>query len=232
MAGYSTPAWSNLTAPPINGAAMLALGQAVELGQHPFGVCSTAANVDAKTVTIDFSGTLSLFAGLTVRVQFTNENYIANPTLNVNGTGAVPIMAFGSTSSFNWNAGALLTFVYDGTNWVYNGYDRFLRMDATGYTGTGAYGVGNPNTLTFDFEPMLLIVCNPTNGLLPYSGASAWQNSFIWVSEQVHTFVNGTNAASTLTFTQSGNSVSWYGGSAVVQLNESGVAYNAFAVGV
>lgn len=55
-----------------------------------------------------------------MRVKFTNGNTAASPTLNVNGTGAVSIMKFGvsAVSSFAWNAGLVVTFVYDGTNWL------------------------------------------------------------------------------------------------------------------
>lgn len=55
-----------------------------------------------------------------MRVKFTNANSAASPTLNVNGTGAVSIMKFGmsAVSSFAWNAGLIVTFVYDGTNWL------------------------------------------------------------------------------------------------------------------
>ena len=119
MAGYLTPAWVNDAAPAIDAASLIALGEAAELGEHPYGVCSTAAATAAKTVTIDFSGTLALFTGLTVRVKFTNANTAANPTLNVNGTGAVPIMAFGSTNAplDAWDAGQVVELTYDGTNW-------------------------------------------------------------------------------------------------------------------
>ena len=235
MAGYSTPAWANESAPAISAAALLAMGQAVEIAQHPYGVCSTAAATAAKTVTVDFSGTLALFTGLTVRVKFANANTYNGPTtLNVNNTGAIPIVAFGASDTLGWKAGAVMDFTYDGTNWVYNGYDGFLRMAATSYTGTGTYGQNDPCSMTFDFSPMLMIVCRPADGLLPYAIAgAAWQDSFLWVKNQTQTFVNGTTASATVIFSQNGNTISWYGlGSAAVQLNANGVAYNVFAIGV
>lgn len=120
MAGYSTPAWTNDASPAIDAAALLAMGQGIELAEHPYGVCSTAAATAAKTVTIDYSGTLTLYTGLTVNVKFTNENSAASPTLNVNSTGAVAIKYYGSTAadSYAWDAGAVVTLAYDGTNWV------------------------------------------------------------------------------------------------------------------
>lgn len=119
MAGYATPAWVNDAAPAIDADALTALGEAAELGEHPYGVCSTAAATAAKTVTVDFSGTLTLFTGLTVRVKFTNANTAANPTLSVNGTTAAPLAVFGETGITSlWAAGAVVYCTYDGTNWL------------------------------------------------------------------------------------------------------------------
>lgn len=87
----------------------------------PYGVCSTAADTAAKTVTVD---NFSLEAGAVVIVKFTNANSIASPTLNVNGTGAKSIMRYGTTTTSTgttttgWVAGAVQMFTYDGTNWI------------------------------------------------------------------------------------------------------------------
>lgn len=87
----------------------------------PYGVCSTAAATAAKTVTVD---NFSLETGAVVIVKFTNANSVASPTLNVNNTGAKPIMRYGTTAASTgtttngWIAGAVQLFVYDGTNWI------------------------------------------------------------------------------------------------------------------
>lgn len=87
-----------------------------------YGVCSTAAATAAKTVTLT-TGTFSLETGALVHVKFTNSNTVANPTLNVNSTGAKAIMLYGTTTAStntntSWYAGTVVTFVYDGTNWL------------------------------------------------------------------------------------------------------------------
>lgn len=89
----------------------------------PFGVCDTEAATAEKTVTVDVPfDTLEI--GTTVIIKFTYANSIASPTLNVNGTGAKPIMRYGTTATSTgtttsgWQAGAVQTFTYDGTNWV------------------------------------------------------------------------------------------------------------------
>lgn len=82
----------------------------------PFGTCSTAAGTAAKAVTVD---SFSLEAQARVSVKFTYANSAASPTLNVNGTGAKAIYWHGAAlpSSQYWEAGAVLDFVYNGTQW-------------------------------------------------------------------------------------------------------------------
>lgn len=80
-----------------------------------FGVCSTAAGTAAKTVSIP---SFNLVAGARVTVKFDNTNTESNPTLNVTGTGAKSIMYKGSAiSASKLEAGIVLDFVYDGTNY-------------------------------------------------------------------------------------------------------------------
>lgn len=82
-----------------------------------YGTCPTAGGTIAKAVTCsDFA----LRTGAVVTVKFTYKNTAANPTLNVNGTGAKPIYLNGSAipESAYWGAGETMSFIYDGTNWV------------------------------------------------------------------------------------------------------------------
>ena len=88
-----------------------------------YGTCSTAANTAAKVVVCSKFNTLT--TGSSINVKFTNANTVANPTLNVNSTGAKSIKRFGTTSpnaspELSWNAGAVVEFVYDGTYWQMN----------------------------------------------------------------------------------------------------------------
>lgn len=91
-----------------------------------YGVCSTGAATADKTVTLT-TGTFSLETGALVHVKFTNSNTVANPTLNINSTGAKPIMRYGTTTAStntntSWYAGEVVPFVYDGTNWLMLGF--------------------------------------------------------------------------------------------------------------
>ena len=80
----------------------------------PYGTCGTAAGTAAKTVTVK---NFVLETGASVRVKFTYANSVANPTLNVNGLGAKAIYWHGNTisSAEYWENGAVIDFVYNGT---------------------------------------------------------------------------------------------------------------------
>ena len=101
-----------------------------------FATCETAAATAAKTVTL--TG-FTLAAGAIVTVKFTATNTAANPTLNVNSTGAKAIMYRGSAITAGYlAANRVYTFVYDGT-------DYELIGDINTDTNT-TYGIGNATT--------------------------------------------------------------------------------------
>ena len=90
------------------------------IGSALYGISSTAGATAEKIVTLpDFD---TLVEGITIKVKFLYSNTAADPTLNVNGTGALPIYRHGvtapGTSSYDtWAANAVLSFTYDGTAW-------------------------------------------------------------------------------------------------------------------
>ena len=77
-------------------------GKQVESLLANYATCATAGGTAAKVATISsINGAtpqFELFTGLTVRVKFTNSNTVANPTLNVNSTGAKAIKIYGTTA--------------------------------------------------------------------------------------------------------------------------------------
>lgn len=122
--------------------------EAYAIASSAYGYCETAGATVAKVV--DMTG-FSLVEGVTVHIKFKNANSASNPTLNVNGTGAIPIMQYGTTAAGNsaattgWQAGAIVMFTYDGTNWVrdqgYNTNNTYSIMNISemlaGAAGTG-----------------------------------------------------------------------------------------------
>lgn len=96
-----------------------------------YGTCDTAAATAAKIVKLTeaITDTAWLVTGMLLCVKFTNANGVANPTLTIqNSSGtqliaAKNIMRYGTTrpstnAASSWTAGAVVPFVYDGTNWV------------------------------------------------------------------------------------------------------------------
>ena len=82
---------------------------------HHFGVCSTAGDRAAKTVSIEG---MQLKYGARVQVEFTNTNTATDATLDVNGTGAKPIYFQGSPVRYGTiTQNMVLTFIYDGYYW-------------------------------------------------------------------------------------------------------------------
>jgi len=59
------------------------------LASTAYGICDTAAGTAEKTV--NMTG-FYLTKGVTVHIKFTNANSAASPTLNINETGAKPIV--------------------------------------------------------------------------------------------------------------------------------------------
>lgn len=138
-------------------------------------------------------------------------------------------MWFGITSG-NWlhycktSDGATPT----STSWV-----RVPKIAIGSYVGTGTYYSNNPNSLTFDFEPkVVIVVADGPNGLCA---------GFLIVRGQ--TYSNGIGSFSSssvgldLHITWSGNTVSWYttndfdAGKANAQMNTSGTTFRYVALG-
>lgn len=78
-----------------------------------FATCSTGADTAAKVATIQDSASFTLITGITINVKFTYANTTSAPTLNVNSTGALTIIG-----AKRWDAGSVVSFTYDGTNWI------------------------------------------------------------------------------------------------------------------
>lgn len=92
-----------------------------------YGISSSSPTVAAKAVTTaapngDIAG-YKLKKGTQVIVNFTTANTVTNAglTLNIGGTGAMPIYVDGAvtsgTNQFLWDAGTEIEFIYDGTNY-------------------------------------------------------------------------------------------------------------------
>jgi hypothetical protein len=114
----------------------LTFGDNTGIFSIPFGTCGTSATTAAKTVTLT---NFVLETGAQVRIKFTYANSAANPTLNVNSSGAKSIYWHEAAlaSSQYWEAGAVLDFVYNGTRWELIGIAKANNdLNSLGITAT------------------------------------------------------------------------------------------------
>lgn len=106
------------------------------------GTCTTAAVTAAKVVA---STGFVLTTGVIAVIKFSNGNTAANPTLNINGTGAKPIFYNGAAMPADLFSGNdIATLYYDGVNWCLAGvlnYDTSTSALTNG--GIGSAGTSN-----------------------------------------------------------------------------------------
>lgn len=90
-------------------------------GNTCYGTCATSAATTAKSITLA-RGTLNFTAGARIAIKFSYTNTASAPTLTVNGTvkNIKYIDADGNVSTplIWWNAGDIVEFTYDGTQWL------------------------------------------------------------------------------------------------------------------
>lgn len=146
-------------------------------GTHWYGTCTTAAATAAKEVTdiTDFT----LATGAMVLVKMTNANTVANPTLNVNKTGAKNIYRYGTTApstsaATSWNAGSVVMLVYDGTYWQMVGWlDTNTTYGAVSTTAAGLAPKLNGTATTYLNGAGQWTTPPNTNTWTAFAGASA-----------------------------------------------------------
>ena len=114
-------------------------GTELPIGSTLYGTCDTEAATAAKVVTMaNFD---KLLTGVTIHVKFTYANGVANPTLNVNSTGAKNIYRYGTTApstsaASSWQAGSIVSFTYDGSYWQMNDWLNDNTNNAVTQTAT------------------------------------------------------------------------------------------------
>ena len=116
------------------------------IGSNLYGTCSTASGTATKVVSMsDFD---VLVSGVTIHVQFTNANTASSPMLQVGSTSAVAIKRNGTLEG-KWESGSVISFTYDGTNWVQNDADE---SSGTAYPYVTRLWHDHTNPLTFYFS--------------------------------------------------------------------------------
>ena len=115
----------------------LKLGSGTYVFTTPYATCSTEAATAAKVAVTTPGSNFSLETGARITVKFTVTNTAANPTLNVNSTGAKAIYYRGSAISAGYLAkDRTYEFVYNGTQYECIGdIDTNTNTDTTTTTG-------------------------------------------------------------------------------------------------
>lgn len=109
------------------------------------------------------------------------------------------------------------------------------KIQVGSYVGNGEYGSATPNSITFDFEPKLVIV---TTDSFPSYGSgngvcdAAYNFQFRW-SYGIETATVANTTSGKVYFEQSGNQLKWYtiGTNAKFQFNEDGTTYYYVGIG-
>ena len=121
-----------------------------------YATCNTAAGTVAKVASLA-AGSLSLKAGATVAIKFTYANTASSPTLNIAGTGAKAMYIQG-VRDVHWNAGATVSFTYDGTNW---------RVSSEPVYASSAI-IGNPSGFNIYMDGSVIYMRNGTTVLAAF----------------------------------------------------------------
>lgn len=118
------------------------------------GTCSTAAGTAAKAVTLESGQTFTLATNAVAYVTFSNTNTAANPTLNINGTGAKPIyFSSAAIPAAYINKHIQYKFTYNGTQYVCN--NTFNRVEVAGvhsYFSRNGTAATTYNSSTFNWS--------------------------------------------------------------------------------
>lgn len=162
----------------------LTLGSTTGVLSIPYTTCATAAATAAKVATLT---TFALETGAQVRIKFTYANSVANPTLNINGTGAKTIFWRGAAlaSTQYWAAGQILDFIYDGTNWVLITQPK---DNNTTYSLSGLGGIGSVSA----------------SGTAPLSLSATKSGTSVSISGSIAVATNTTPGVVKIGYTESG----------------------------
>ena len=185
-------------------------------GKTLYGTCDTAAGTTTKSVVCREA--TSLYAGLTITVKFSTANTALVPALNVNSLGVKNIWvenAITSTSNcLFWNTNALITFVYDGTQWLVVDQPTSYYASCSTAAATAAKVAtvansvvrkGTRVTVTFTYAHN-----SASNATLYITGTSINANRTVYVNGTVVNNTNGNSwsAGESVTFVFNGQY--WY----------------------
>lgn len=198
----------------------------------PYLTCGTAAGTAAKTTTL-VTGTLptTLTTGTRVAVKFTNSNSIANPTITIGSYGAIAIKRYGTTAPStsavtSWNAGNVITLVYDGTYWMMadwtttnSTYSEISETNITSGSGTstGLVSGRRAKAAVNAFAPVKNVVVNGDSVVsgavalivVPTKTSQLTNDSGFITAADIPTRGTATSGGTTLSLVNTGDMYTW-----------------------
>lgn len=147
------------------------LDKSVEGGLR--GYTTSNSLTATKIVTLYGGTTLTLEAGMIFMVDFEESNMMTNVSLNINGTGAYPIMVDGNTFTgmdrkYTGTAMATITYMFNGTHyvWLNTEYAAASAARIMGGTFTGQVAANSsrqtPSVSCLRNSKIIATVTNPT----------------------------------------------------------------------
>lgn len=244
--GSTNGGWAESAAiPVVSSSALVISGTDGDLGtvvnDIPYSISTDTGNQITATITVNsaviFSGNVGNSTSDTIPVLdlVNGEGTIVIEATVTSGSApvsAVRTWTYTKAEITFPNAGSVAQLTQEGKNIFPKTLAECVRLSggktldevtafpcqiyAGSYIGTGTYGASNPNTLTFQFAPkMVVVTATGAAGL----GAST---GMLW---------NGNPTIGSKSVTLDGNALSWYDSSAANQLNTSGTIYYYVAIG-
>ena len=173
-----------------------------------YGICDSAGSSQVKEVTLQYADGFALRVGTVVRVKFANGNVYNATTsapvkLNVNGTGAKDIVYAGSVvvvgtvQKYYGTANYVNSYVYNGSQWVWQGSSSDSNTEY------------NPDTLGFGYGTCDTAAAT-TEKVVTLSSYFLRNNGFVAVK-----FTNAVPASATMTINDTGVRAIYYKDAAI-----------------
>lgn len=106
------------------------------------------------------------------------------------------------------------------------------RVQVVSYVGTGTYGSSNPNSLTFDFVPKVVIISSaPVNNSYVYIAIMVPDAGIYSVVMSTHLGYESRTSGGSGIVTKNNKTITFYSGDNTAQLNDSEIKYYAAAIG-
>ena len=167
-------------------------------------------------------------------IRYSSSSLVYGTTASVKAKSCAATPSYGSdeyVSSSTRNeypdSGESSGYKYEYIGQPLSSLPKMVKLETGAYVGTGTYGESNPNSITFEFTPKLVLIYRDnvnmgTPMLFPY----------IWGEDNFYTGSNITSGNyQHVTVSINGNVMSWYtAGNASYQLNQSGNVYHYIAL--